>query len=266
MAKPFLSIVTGGCGGIGKAIVFDLVSRGDTVIIFDIFPFNSSQIGSFQEQLEERGISFSFVEKEGECNLQASVYYLQVDIRNSLVVEQAFSTVQLLAEKLKLPLRLLVNNAGVTQDGLAIRLAEDRWDFVVDVNLKGAFLCSREAIRLMLPQRSGYIINISSVVALTGNFGQVNYSASKAGLLGLTKSLAIEYGGKNILVNAILPGFIKTAMTENLHSSLKDKIMSRIILKRFGDPQDVANLVSFLSSGKANYITGQYFVLDGGIF
>ncbi|HUI92979.1 MAG TPA: 3-oxoacyl-[acyl-carrier-protein] reductase [Chitinivibrionales bacterium] len=160
---------------------------------------------------------------------------------------------------------ILVNNAGITRDGLIVRMKEEDWDLVLSINLKSAFLCCKEVSRLMMKARSGKIVNIASVVGLMGNAGQANYSASKAGLIGLTKTLAKEFAGRNIQVNAVAPGFIQTAMTDKLSPADKDKLASLIPMQRLGAPADVANAVLFLSSTLSDYITGQVITVDGGL-
>ncbi|MBI6545965.1 MAG: 3-oxoacyl-[acyl-carrier-protein] reductase [Cyanobacteria bacterium NC_groundwater_1444_Ag_S-0.65um_54_12] len=159
---------------------------------------------------------------------------------------------------------ILVNNAGITRDGLVMRMSENDWDSVLDTNLKGAFLITRGILRTMLKQRCGYIINIASVVGLMGNPGQTNYAASKAGLIGFTKSLAKEVGSRNILVNAIAPGFILSEMTASLGDDLKQKYLAQLPIGRFGEPREVAALVVFLAT-EGTYITGQVFNVDGGL-
>ena len=242
----FNSIVTGGLRGIGKNIAQTLKDRGDNVFIFDVLSADCEQVLK--------------IKRDG-------FFYFKVDVSSTDSIKQGFSAVfnkiNLLKNK---ELNLLVNNAGITRDNLAIRLKESDWDAVLDVNLKGAFFCCQEAIKKMMRQEKSYIINISSIVGITGNAGQTNYAASKAGLIALSKSLAAEYGSRNVLVNAIAPGFITTDMTQKLSDNVKEKILQRISLKRFGDVQDVSNLISFLSSGKADYITGQVIGLDGGLF
>jgi 3-oxoacyl-[acyl-carrier protein] reductase len=160
---------------------------------------------------------------------------------------------------------ILVNNAGITRDGLLVRMKEEDWDLVFAINLKSAFLCCKEVSRLMMKARSGKIVNIASVVGLMGNAGQANYSASKAGLIGLTKTLAKEFAGRNIQVNAVAPGFIQTAMTDKLSPAEREKLASRIPMQRLGTPFDVANAVLFLSSSLSDYITGQVIIVDGGL-
>jgi 3-oxoacyl-[acyl-carrier protein] reductase len=160
---------------------------------------------------------------------------------------------------------ILVNNAGVTKDNLLIRMKSDEWDEVMDVNLKGTFLCAKAVSRGMMKKRYGKIINITSVVGIIGNAGQGNYSASKAGVIGFTKSMAKELASRGIRVNAIAPGFIQTDMTESLNDEIKDSMLNAIPLNSFGSPKDIANLVIFLASENSDYITGQVINVDGGM-
>jgi 3-oxoacyl-[acyl-carrier protein] reductase len=160
---------------------------------------------------------------------------------------------------------ILVNNAGITRDGLMVRMKESDWDLVLDINLKGSFLCSQQAAKQMMKQKSGAIVNIASIVGVMGNFGQANYSASKAGVIGLTKTLAREVASRGIRVNAIAPGFIDTEMTRVLDEEVRQKLIEQIPLARLGLPEDVARCVNFLVSDKSSYITGQVINLNGGM-
>ncbi|MBU4269801.1 3-oxoacyl-ACP reductase FabG [Candidatus Dependentiae bacterium] len=240
------SIVTGGVSGIGLEIVNSLKTRGDNVFVFDIFDADSDQVKNL---------------------INKKINYFQVDISNISLIENGFKSVFKIIDSCENKnLDLLVNNAGITRDGLVIRLKESDWDTVLNINLKGSFFCAQQAIKKMIKQNQSYIINISSIVGITGNIGQANYAASKAGVIALTKSIAAEYGSRNILVNAIAPGFIETGLTEKLPQDVKSNILHRISLKRFGKTCDIANLILFLSSGDADYITGQVIGVDGGLF
>ena len=248
--KPFCSLVTGGLGGIGQAIVQALLERQKTVpglvFVFDCIDPSDDRVIALTQK---GGIYF--------C-----VNLLQVD-----AIKEGFKKLYATIEQ-NFPggfLSLLVNNAGITKDALALRLKESDWDDVVDINLKAAFFCAQQALPSMIKNGKGYLINMSSIVALTGNPGQVNYAASKAGLIAMTKTLAAEYASRNILCNAIAPGFITTLMTNKLSQEVQSAILQKIPLARFGQPSEVAELVLFLSSGKADYITGQNFCIDGGL-
>lgn len=231
------ALVTGGVQGIGRAIVEALLQRGDVVYVFDCKSDNDEMV----HQLCAQG-----------------AHYINVDLASVVSIKNGFT-------KIPGKLDILVNNAGITRDMLALRMSEHDWDVVMNVNLKGAFFCTQQALLRMIKQQISYIISISSIVGSSGNPGQSNYAASKAGIMGMTKTLAREYAARNILVNAIAPGFITTAMTDRLSDELKHKALEHIPLKRFGMPQDIANLVLFLSSGSADYITGQIIDVSGGM-
>ena len=236
-------LVTGGASGIGYAIVDKLARRGHSVIVVDV---NKQALNSSVTHLSEQGLD---------------VLSLQGDISRSEDVDEIF---KVSVEKYG-GVDILVNNAGITRDNLLMRMSEQDWDQVLNVNLKGAFLCSKAASRIMMKRRWGRIVNVSSVVGVMGNAGQANYAASKAGLIGLTKSLAKEFAGRNITANAVAPGYIETEMTQDLPQSAKESFLAQIPLRRAGKPQDVADLVCFLSSDEAGYVTGQVIHCDGGM-
>lgn len=244
MLKGKNAIVTGASRGIGRAIALKLASLGANVVI----NYRSS---------EEEAISL----KEEISKFGVDTLIIKGDISNS---EDVNTLITQTKEKFG-KIDIMVNNAGITKDTLILRMKEEDFDKVIDVNLKGVFNCLKEISPIMIKQKSGRIINISSVIGLVGNAGQVNYAASKAGVLGMTKSLAKELGGRGITVNAVAPGFIETDMTETLGDKFKEEAKKTIPLKRLGSAEDVAAAVAFLASDDASYITGQVLNVDGGM-
>ena len=241
MLNGRVALVTGGMSGIGKAISLKLAEEGADIAIFDIR----------EETNTKREILKKGVKAE----------YWEVDVSDLQKVENAVKEVK---EKMG-RIDILVNNAGITRDGLLVRLKEEDWDRVIEINLKGAFNCSRACVRYMMKQKEGCIVNIASVIGIIGNAGQVNYAASKGGLIALTKSLAKELAPWGIRVNAVAPGYIKTPMTENLPEEVKREFLSKILLKREGLPEEVANVVFFLASPLSSYLTGEVIKVDGGM-
>ena len=233
-------IVTGASGGIGNSIVEKLNECGANVLAS----------GTRLEKLEKLKSKFN------------KIKILKFDISQSDKIEEFIDNA---ANELG-GLDCIVNNAGITQDNLAIRMSIDEWKKVIDINLTSTFLMSKFAIKKMLKNKKGKIINITSVVGHTGNLGQANYTASKAGLVAMSKSLAIEYAKKNININCISPGFIKTAMTDKIDEKFKDVIISKIPSARLGEPEDIANAVLFLASDNSNYINGETLHVNGGMY
>lgn len=237
------ALVTGGGRGIGREIALRLAAAGCDVAVSDI------DLGAVETVAAE-------IKTVGRESLA-----IKADVSAAADVAAMFEAYLTSFQKID----ILVNNAGITRDMLLMRMKETDWDLVLGVNLKSAFLCCREAARPMLRASTGKIINIASVVGINGNPGQVNYSASKAGLIGLTKTLAKEFGSRGVTVNAVAPGFIRTAMTDKLSEEDKAKYTENVSLGRMGTPLDVANAVLFLASSMADYITGQVVVVDGGL-
>ncbi|GAB6088274.1 3-oxoacyl-[acyl-carrier-protein] reductase [Alkaliphilus crotonatoxidans] len=238
------AMVTGGSRGIGRAVALTLAAAGANVIIN--YTSNEAAAMAVVNEIEALGV-------KGLA--------LKADVSDGQAVKGMFDEIEASLDRVD----ILVNNAGITRDNLLIRMKEQDWEQVMDVNLKGAFLCTKAAVRKMIKQRFGKIINISSVVGVAGNPGQANYCASKAGLIGFTKSLAKELAGKGINVNAVAPGFIETDMTDQLSDQLREEMLKGIPMGRFGRPQDIADTVLFLSSDYANYITGQVIGVNGGM-
>jgi len=243
-----VAVVTGagrGGRGIGRSIALALAGEGADIVISDFVPENAATVAAeIREATGRRALAvtgnvavWEDVERMFE---QAMTEFGRVDI--------------------------LVNNAGITRDNLILRMSEEDWDAVVDSNLKGTFLCTKAAARIMLKQKSGKIVNIASVMGIVGNAGQANYSASKAGIIALTKTTAKELGSRGITVNAVAPGFIQTVMTDALPDELREQMKKQVPLARLGTPDDVARVVLFLSTDDSAYVTGQVLSVDGGLF
>lgn len=240
-----VAVVTGASRGIGREIALYLAKEGAKVVV--------NYSGSEQKALQV----------VDEINSMGT---------NAIAVQANISNVDSVANLMDTAIKefgsidILVNNAGITRDNLIMRMKEDEWDDVINTNLKGVFLCTKAVTRQMMKQRSGRIINISSVVGVLGNAGQANYVAAKAGVIGLTKTTARELASRNILVNAIAPGFITTEMTDSLPEDLKNAMLSQIPLSKLGQPEDIAKAVVFLASDDASYMTGQTLHIDGGMY
>ena len=237
------ALITGSARGIGKSIAERLASQGAQIVISDVM----------MDVAEETVKEFK--------NKGYEAYAIKADVSNA---DDVKTLIKETIEKYQ-TLDIMVNNAGITRDTLMIRMKENDWDLVLNINLKGAFLMTQATAKVMMKQRSGKIVNISSVVGQMGNAGQANYSASKAGLIGLTKSSARELASRGITVNAIAPGFIESEMTEKLPEEVRNEFMKSTALKRFGKPEDIAAAVAFLVSDDASYITGQILAVNGGL-
>ncbi len=238
------ALITGAAQGIGKSIAIGMAKEGANIAIADV---NIESAKNTSQEVRSIGVKSIAI---------------KLDVSKQDDVTNAFET----CIKEFGTLDILVNNAGITRDTVLLRMKEEDWDMVLNVNLKGSFLCSKEAVKIMAKQRSGKIISISSVVAYIGNPGQSNYSSSKAGLIGLTKTIAKEYASRGIRANAIAPGFIQTAMTDVLSDEVKNEMKKSIPLGQFGTPEDVTSSVIFLASKESDYITGQVLHVNGGMY
>ncbi len=245
MLKDKVALVTGASRGIGKAIAIALASNGASVAV----NYSSSENSAIEVA--------EIIKNNGG---KAEIYKARVNEEKE--VEEMFSAI----EKSLGAVDILVNNAGITKDNLLMRMKVEDWDSVIDVNLKGTFLCTKRAVKSMMKNRYGKIINISSVVGFAGNAGQFNYAATKAGVIGMTKSAALECASRGIRVNAIAPGFIETDMTSSLPDDVKATYMEKIPLKSLGKPEDIANAVVYLASPLSDYMTGQTLHLNGGMY
>jgi 3-oxoacyl-[acyl-carrier protein] reductase len=242
--KGQVVMVTGGARGIGKAIAGKFAAKGADLVIADV------SLQSAEETAKEMS----------QQNVRARA--VSMDVAKSADVTRVFDEVMKEFGRID----VLVNNAGITKDSLLLRMKEEDWDAVLSINLKGVFLCSKEAVKVMVKQRYGRIVNIASVVAFMGNPGQANYSASKAGIIGLTKTAAREYANRGITVNAVAPGFISTAMTDALSENIKQEMLKSIPVGKFGSVDDVANAVAFFAEPANGYITGQVIHVNGGMY
>ena len=237
------AFVTGGSRGIGKSIALDLGNKFHVVVGFSVSNEKAKEVS---EKIISNGGSSSTV---------------QIDISESNSVDEAFSSI----EKDYTSVDVLINNAGITKDNILPRMKEDEWLEVIQTNLTGSFYTSQRAIKLMMKNKWGRIVFISSVVGISGNQGQANYAASKAGLIGLSKSISKEMGSRNITSNVVAPGYIETDMTSFLDNQNKENIIDQLSIKRIGKPEDISNIVSFLCSDESEYITGQVIPVDGGL-
>lgn len=238
------AIVTGGSRGIGRAIALKLAKLGANIVVnYTSSPDKAEEVVQMAKDMGRDGMA------------------IKADVSNG---EEVQELIKLVEEKFP-SIDILVNNAGITKDTLFMRMKEEDWDRVMDVNLKGTFNCTKAVTKKMMKQKSGSIVNMASVVGITGNAGQANYAASKAGIIGFTKSVAKELASRGINVNAVAPGFIQTDMTDVLSDKIIEELIKQIPKKELGKPEDVANLVAFLCSDQAKYITGQVINVDGGM-
>ncbi|WP_243387009.1 3-oxoacyl-[acyl-carrier-protein] reductase [Bacillus kexueae] len=239
-----VALVTGASRGIGRAIALDLARNGAHVVVN--YAGNVEKANEVVNEIKELG--------------QES-FAIKADVSNQ---EEVTNMIKEVLNRFN-QLDILVNNAGVTKDNLIMRMKESEWDDVININLKGVFNCTKAVTRQMMKQRQGRIINVASIVGVSGNAGQANYVAAKAGVIGLTKTTAKELASRNITVNAIAPGFITTDMTDKLEENVKEEMLRQIPLARFGEPEDIAHVVTFLASEKSGYMTGQTLHIDGGM-
>jgi len=242
--KDQVALVTGGARGIGKAIALSLAKKSANIVVADV---DTDLAGQTAEELKKESVD---------------AIPVQLNVADSGSVASAFKAAMDKFGRID----MLVNNAGITRDNLVLRMKEEDWDAVLSINLKGAFLCSKEAVKIMSKQKYGRIVNIASVVAFMGNPGQVNYSAAKAGMVGMTKTIAKEYASRGITSNAVAPGFIMTAMTDALPDNVKEEMKKSIPIGTFGTVDDVANAVVFLALPESGYITGQVIHVNGGMY
>ena len=238
------ALITGGARGIGKEIVNLFLSEGASVFCVDLI--DSEYLDDYKKLATEKGTSIIY--KKADVSNEAQI---------AAVAEECINETD--------GIDILVNNAGITRDGLIMRMSEEDWQKVLSVNLNSAFFLSKALTRHMIKRRSGSIINVASIVGVIGNAGQVNYSASKAGLIGLTKSLAREVGGRSVRVNAVAPGFIRSAMTDKLNEKQQEAFFAQIPMTRFGEPEEVAKAILFLASDLSSYITGHVLHITGGL-
>jgi len=244
MLENKVALVTGASRGIGKAIALDLARNGASVAVN--YAGNEAKANEVVDEIKANG---------------GNAFAIRADVSNADDVTDMIK--QVISQYGQLD--ILVNNAGITRDNLIMRMKDSEWDDVINTNLKGVFLCTKGVTRQMMKQRSGRIINITSVVGVSGNPGQANYVAAKAGVIGLTKTSAKELASRNITVNAVAPGFITTDMTDELTDDLKAEMLKQIPLAKLGEPSDIANIVTFIASEKSKYITGQTFHVNGGM-
>ncbi len=241
--KDRTAVVTGGARGIGKSIALLFAQEGADIVVCDVNIAEAQKTSSEIEALGRKSMA------------------LEMDVTNFAKVEEGINKILDKFGKVD----ILVNNAGITKDNLLLRMSDTEWDAVLGVNLKGAFNCTKAASKVMIKQRRGKIVNIASIIGIIGNPGQANYSASKAGIIALTKTAAKELASRNINVNAVAPGFIQTDMTAKLPEEVKKKMLEAIPLAKLGTPEDVANVCLFLASDESSYITGQTITIDGGM-